>query len=259
MDLVMILVRTEILRPFAEAMKATDAVLALWEDGAASFGRVDAYSDIDLNAIVKPGLVDDVANSMRLALSRISVIQNEYRQVTYHGDTQYFWQLKDASPFTFMDISLIEQRSAPYRIDRSIHGDPIIHFDTCQCLAVVEESPAERSTRIRERLKQISAVAELQPWIVKKYLLRNEPLHAFGTYQRWMIQPLIELLRLKHCPQRSSFHTTYLLWDLPPDVTERLAPLMMAADIGDIDRNLSAVRKWIQELLDLLSPVRGLE
>jgi hypothetical protein len=82
--------------------------------------------------------------------------------------------------------------------------------------------------------------------------MRNEPVHACGMYQRWLVEPLIELLRMKHCPERSGFHTTYLKWDLPSDATERLRPLMMVADLHDIGRSLPIVEAWIRALIDEL-------
>ena len=248
----MALTRDELLSSLIGAMEEMDAVLALWEDGSASFGRTDAFSDIDLTAIVKTGRVDDVAEAVKLALSRVGEIAQEYRQVTYHGDAQFFWQLEGMSPFNFVDMSLIERKAEPFRIDRGTHGDPIIHFDTCGCVAVVEEDPDARRDRICEGVERIAAVGDLQPLLVRKYIMRNEILHAYGMYQRWMVQPLIELLRMKYCPERSSFHTTYLMWDLPSDVAERLGPLMMVVTIEDIDRNLPVVEAWIRGLIDPL-------
>jgi len=250
------LTRDELLHALTGAMAEADAVLALWEDGSASFGRTDAFSDIDLTAIVKTGQVEGSAEAARVALSRVGGIAQEYRQATYHGDTQFFWQIEGMSPFNFVDMSLIERKEKPYRIDRSVHGDPIIHFDKCGCVEVVVEEPDERRIRIRDGVERIAAVADLQPLLVRKYIMRNEPLHAYGMYQRWMVQPLIELLRMKHCPERSSFCTTYLMWDLPKEVTERLGPLMMAAEIRDIDRNLPIVGAWIRALIDDLRQER---
>jgi len=244
--------RDELLRTLVDALEKMDEVLALWEDGSASFGRTDAYSDIDLSAIVKMGQVSGVAEAAKLALSRVGSIAREYHQATYHGDSQFFWQLAGMSPFNFVDITLMERKVEPFRIDRDTHGDPIIHFDKCGCVTVVKEDPNERRARIREGVERIAAVADLQPLLVQKYILRNEPLHAYGFYQRWMVQPLIELLRMKHCPERSSFQTTYLMWDLPSDVTKRLGPLMMIAGIEDIDRGVPIVEAWIRTLIDQL-------
>ncbi len=246
------LLRDELRRPLIAAMESLDAVLALWEDGSASFGRSDTFSDIDFAAIVKEGQVECAAEAARLALSRVGAIAREYRQPTYHGDAQFFWQMEAASPFNFVDFTLIERRPEAFRIDRGIHGDPIIHFDKCGCLAVVEEDPGGRQARIREGVERIAAVAELQPLLVRKYLLRNEPLHALGAYQRWIIHPLIELLRMKHCPGRSSFHTTYLMYDLPSSVTEKLAPLMMTDGMEAIARKLPLASAWISELIEQL-------
>jgi hypothetical protein len=244
--------RKKIARAIADAMQSTEDAFALWEDGSAAFGRIDEFSDLDFGAIVRIGTADRVAEIIKAELLHVANIVREYRQLTYHGDKQFFWQFEGFPPFAFVDISFIEQGSEAYRIDCGIHGTPIIHFDKCHVVHLEEENIESRHTRIAECVDRIGSVADLQPLLVRKHILRKQPLHAFGFYQRWMIQPLVELLRMKYCPQRSSFHMTYLMWDLPSAVTAELELLIMVKTSEEIERNLPRVAAWIQELLDEL-------
>ena len=93
----MLLKRTELAGIIVEAAKEMDAVLALWENGSASFNRTDEFSDVDLAAMVKTGHVEPVAAAIRSALSRVAPIAQEYRQLTYHGNAQFIWQLEGMS------------------------------------------------------------------------------------------------------------------------------------------------------------------
>jgi predicted nucleotidyltransferase len=241
--------RDSLLDAIVVAAREMDAVLALWECGSASFGRTDAYSDIDLEAIVKPDQVQPVAEAMKAALSRVAEIAHEYRQVTYHGSCQFFWQFERVSPFCFIDIVLIEQKDEAHQVDRSIHGAPIIHFDKCGCIAVIEEGLEARRARVHKGVEAIAAMQDLHPLLVDKHIRRGHALHAYGDYQRFMVRPLIELLRLKHCPERSSFQTTYITWDLPREVLERLESLVMVSGLEEMAENLPAISAWIRALI----------
>ena len=241
--------RAELTGAIVAAAQANNAVLALWESGSEAFGRTDAFSDIDLSAITAAGAVESVASALRAAAERVAPIMKEYRQLTYHGDSQFYWQFVGLSEFLFVDIDLVEERTAPERIDLTTHGSIRVHFDKRGCLALVEEDSHARRERLREVVRQIAAVEELQPLLVRKQLLRGNLLHAYGEYQRGMVRPLIELLRLKYCPARSSFQTTYIGWDLPSNIVARLEPLVMPRGIEDIRRNLPIVQAWTHELL----------
>lgn len=68
-----------------------------------------------------------------------------------------------------------------------------------------------------------------------------------------MIRPLIDLLRIKHCPQRSSWQTTYIAWDLPADINERLRPLVMANSLEQMSAHLPVILAWGKQLIHELT------
>jgi len=240
--------RPQLTNAIVSASRQHDAVLALWESGSEAFGRTDDYSDIDLTAVVAPNAVDDVATFLRSALEQVAPIANEYRQNTFHGDSQYFWQFDGVSEFLLVDIDLLEKKSAPPAIDPSTHGNIRVHFDKCDCVLLAEEAPDARRLRVRETVARIDAVQDLQPLLLRKYLLRQNVLHCYGEYQRGLVRPLIELLRIKYCPARSSFQTTYIEWDLPAECVRRLEPLILVRGLDEMEENLPILQNWIREL-----------
>lgn len=245
--------RSTIIRHIVSVLERMAPVFALWEGGSASFGRTDEFSDIDLSAVVEPGQVESVIQAVRSALSELSPIGAEYRQRTYHGDPQVFWQFRDTSEFSFVDMDFVEGRTKPLRIDPGIHGVPIVHIDRGEWIEIVEESPADRGRRIRETVERIASVQGLQRTLVEKHIRRGNVLEAYGEYQRALIRPLIELLRLKHCPERSSFHTTYISKDLPPEIVAKLQPLVMPGSIDAVRGNLADVDSWAASLMEELA------
>ena len=57
-----------------EKLKQVDYVDAVWEAGAASFGRVDEWSDIDLYVVCDDDHIEDVISLIEQALASLQVI-----------------------------------------------------------------------------------------------------------------------------------------------------------------------------------------
>ena len=74
--------------------------------------------------------------------------------------------------------------------------------------------------------------------------------HAFHV--GYGVNPLVRLLRIKHCPARHDFGLRYLGTDLPPGYAERVAALLE----GDsLQARADATFAWQDELLaELVGP-----
>jgi len=241
--------RQTVVRDLATAMHKADMVLALWESGSEVFGRTDEYSDIDLEAIIVPGQLEAMTQLARLTLSIIAPISHEYQQRTSDGGVQFFWQCMGVPALNYVDMTFTEQKNVALRLGAHGEGKPIIHFDKCGCLDVREETLEEMRWRVRQRVNELAATFNLHPCLVEKHIVRGHVLHAYGQYQRVMISPLIELLRIKYCPQRSSWQTTYIQWDLPVEIQERLRPLVMVNSLEEMAANLPVIMTWGQQLI----------
>ena len=84
--------RDEILRVLDRALSPRPEVQAMWEGGAAALGRVDVYSDIDLQVAVDDPQVDAIWPAIESALAAISPIEIKYElpRHTWHVHAQAF-------------------------------------------------------------------------------------------------------------------------------------------------------------------------
>ncbi len=246
--------RDELIQLLADAARSEPEILALWEGGSAAFGRLDQLSDADLHVVVTVGQVERAITAMRRPLSDRWGIAREYRRQTYAGDRQFFWQLAGVSPFNFVDMVFRECPEEGIAIDRGRHGSPLVHVDKCGCVAVTLEPADEQRARLQKSVSQIAEFHwELKIDLIRKHIRRGSTLHAFGAYQAVLIRPLVELLRIRYCPERSSHHLADVQWDLPAEVTARLEPLVMVSTLGGLEKNLPIVDEWTRNLLRELS------
>ena len=148
--------RDELIRELTDAARSEPEILALWEGGAAAFGRLDHLSDADLHVVVTAGQVERAITAMRRPLSDRWGIKREYQRQTYEGDRQFFWQLVGVSPFNFVDMVFTECPEEGVSVDRGRHSSPLVHIDKCGCIAVTSESADEQSARLQESVSHIA-------------------------------------------------------------------------------------------------------
>src|SRR5438309_5669227 len=100
--------RDEILSTLQNACEPLDWVHAMWQGGAAAFNRVDEWSDIDLQLNVDDDRIEDAFELVEKTLATLSPVDLKYRipEPTWHGFSQMFYRLRDASKYLLIDLSI---------------------------------------------------------------------------------------------------------------------------------------------------------
>ena len=246
--------RDELIRVLADAARNEPEILALWEGGSAAFGRLDGLSDVDLHVVATAGQMERVIAAMRSVLSdwRWSIAREYQRR--YDGKAEFFWQLDGVPPLNFVDMVFEGCPEGGVSIDRGQHPSPLVHVDKCGCIELRSEPAAERRARLQERVSHIAEFHwDLKIDLIRKHIQRGNTLHAFQEYQARLIGPLVELLRIKHCPERSGHRLAYIQWDLPSEIAVRLEPLVMVSTLSDLEASVPIVDRWTRDLLSELS------
>jgi len=96
----------------------------MWEGGAASFDRVDEWSDIDLQVDVEDERVDDVMELAGQVLAELSPIELQFAlpQPTWHGHSQTFFWLHNAGPYLLVDFVVMKHSIPTKFLEYEIHG-----------------------------------------------------------------------------------------------------------------------------------------
>jgi hypothetical protein len=250
-----LLLRQQILESMAQALQPLDYTCAMWEGGAASFDRVDEWSDIDLQIDVEDDHVSDTLEVVERTLLSLSPIDMKYElpQPAWHGHAQTFYRLQNASPFLLIDLVVMRHSSANKFLEPEIHGEPVVLFDKTGVTSGPHLDLQAHAGRMQERLAVLRTLFDLFQVFTLKELNRGNDVEALGFYQAYTLRPLVEALRIQNDPARHNFHTRYIQYDLPPEIAGRLKTLFFVKDAHDLRAKHLEAQEWFYRLIEQIS------
>ncbi|MFA7673218.1 MAG: hypothetical protein WCY62_05130 [Clostridia bacterium] len=132
-------------------------------------------------------------------------------------------------------------------------NDPIeavkILFDKDNIIRYKELDPSEFTASNEMKLEEMK-YRYTQHSRVIKYVLRGQYLEAFAYYQRYVIEPLIFLLRLIHTPAYTDYGYIHISQHIPKEMSEKLEYLVKASSLNDIKNKISEAELWFCELME---------
>lgn len=248
------LTRSEITSSLRAVLEPLPFVRAMWEGGSAAWGRDDAYSDVDLQLLVDDDQVEAAIAVCDDTLARLSPIEIRFEvpQPTWHGHAQVFYRLADAGEYLLVDLAVMKRSSRDLFRERERHGERIILFDEHDEVGGEALDPARHRARLEGRLGVLRQTFPLFQCLARKERLRGNDVAALGFYQSHTLQPLLTLLRIRHCPDRFDFGPKYALFDLPEPVYREVRELSFVASVEELEEKQGRAERLFQDTLRAL-------
>ncbi len=243
--------RARIIQSLVRELQRYNEVLGCYEGGSAAFNRVDEWSDIDFQVVVKDDFVEKAVKVLEKALQSLSPIEDRLilPQPTWHGHWQGFYKLQDASPYLLIDALIMKESSPSYFTEVELHGTPVIFFDKTGRLGKEHIDQKELPNVLAKRVERIRSLSRMFHLLVDKEIKRRREPDAFDLYYNLLLRSLIELLRIKHDSARWSWGFRYLNSVLPPEVYEDIRNLSYARDLQDLQHKKDRVMQLLDNLL----------
>lgn len=227
-------------------------VQALVEGGAAAWRRIDAWSDIDLNVFVDEGTFEETFRAVEDALLTVGPIEHT---VVAHGPSetgmqQRFYRLRGASPFLLVDLAVLDNTATEKYLQPEIHGEGVVYFDRTGVTKVPPLDRAQFDRKLRERLETLRGETEMFHVFVEKEMNRGNLIEAISYYRAYVVNSLLEVLRMKHGPLHHAFRTRYVHYELPRGVSERLQEFLFVRDQEDLRRKYRDALQWFRQTAD---------
>ena len=233
-------------------------VRVVFVGGSAVTGGYDDHSDLDVEVLATPG--EAVATYGRLldaALRDFDVAHVwELPEATWPDGRQAFLNLTaDAGdmsrPTRIIDLHVSDLADEHRLVDERRHGTPYVVHDPEDLVELRPDDEAEMEQSRVAAVQQTAARRPTAQWLVNRAIARGDVVEAHAFHVGYAVNPLVRLLRVKHCPARHDFGLRYLRTDLPPGYAERVAELLEG---GTLQERADAAFSWQDELLAELAP-----
>ncbi len=243
----------DVLELIREHCALTPALRVAIVGGSAATGRYDDHSDLDLQLWAEgdPAAAYDELRDVLLERLTTHHLWERAADTWPDGARQLFVHLQpDAAalrePVRILDVMVHPLTTDTVGVDPRRHGTPVVLHDPDRILRLEHEDEAPHARARTALRREIAARRPTAEWLVRRALARGELAEATAFHLRFAVTPLVELLRLEHCPARHDFGLRYLDADLPPGYAERVHELLPGPDLAArADRAFA----WQDELL----------
>ncbi|MFC4785985.1 hypothetical protein ACT8ZV_16020 [Nocardioides sp. MAHUQ-72] len=229
-------------------------VRVAWVGGSAATGGYDEWSDLDIELLCTPGEADAVYDRLLARIREDFEVDHvwELPRATWPDGRQCFVNHQPRAgdltePTRIVDLHVSDLSDAHRFVDVRRHGTPIVVHDPDGLVVLRHDDEAALQAAIAEGVDQVAQRRATAEWLVNRAVRRDQLPEAVALYLRFGLAPLVQLLRVEHCPWRHDFGLRYLHTDLPADVAARVDALLPgAADLADLS---AACFAWTDELL----------
>lgn len=243
--------RENIIQALTTALEPLPYVNAMWESGAISHGRLDAYSDIDLQLDVDDKKVRQAMKAVEKALRALSPIEKRYEVIgASHGHSQCFYKLKASSDYLLVDLCIMKHSAKDKFLVLEVHGKPVFYFNKRNSVRIKPLDKKAYALALKTRLERLKKRMEIFNCFVEKELARGNYLEAFGYYYTLVPDSLVEVLRMRYHPLHHDFKTRYLHYELPPAVVKRLKGFFYIKDERDLRKKHKAALRWFRQVVE---------
>lgn len=243
--------RDKIIATLRTQLEPNPQILAMWLEGSDATGAVDEYSDLDICYSVEAGSVGQVADQVEQALASLGLLDLRQRLRETNDFIHLVCHLAGTPPYLLIDVTLFVARGSEFVIGDTIE-QPLVLFDKANVIHYVSQTERLIALARRQRLQDLQAtVAQVSR--LDKYVKRGEFLEAFGYYQRWLLEPLIEVLRMQYTPLHPDYFIVHISRHLPTPVLRRLEALFQVNSVAEIETKYKEALEFFEETVAALN------
>lgn len=246
----MTITREQIIDALGNELKNNSFVFAFWLEGADAHNTVDEYSDIDVWLDVQDGHEEMVIEKVQSILSKISPLDFEHEINHPHPKIrQKFFHLKDTSEFLIVD-TCVQSHSRKFWYTKE-HADEKVRiiFEKEKVIEFRNLDKIEFQTLQKKRIAELKKTfLFFQAW-VKKGVNRDNFLEALKYYHSFILDPLIEMLRLYYEPTKREFGLKHIERDVPNNILQTIEDLYKINSTSEISVKSQKANELFFEVL----------
>jgi predicted nucleotidyltransferase len=250
--------REMIIEKLRKELEPLRYIYAMWLEGSDANGHADQYSDLDIYIDIEDEYEQHSIEAVENALSEITELDYKYvinhdhpklRQRIYHlkGSSEYLmidfcWQLHSRTKEEFVYIKNDEIEAAK------------VIFDKAGVIQYKDYNKADFKIWNDSRLDECK-YRYSQHCRVMKYVYRGMYLEAYAYYNKYVLEPLIDMLRLIYTPAHADYYLIHISQHIPEQAVKKLEFYAKVSSLEDIAEKTKSAESWFNDLQKILIEV----
>ena len=250
--------REQIIEQFSNKFTNNPFVYALWLEGADATDTVDEFSDIDFWLDVEDDYVEIIFNEIEGLLTAISPLDFIYEAEHSHPKVRHkIYHLQNTSEYLKLDIN-VQSHSRKSEESEFVTDDPIespkVIFDKAEVIRFCPADEIALHRRLQERIYHLEHMFSHTG--VRRYVKRNEFLEALAIYHRYVLEPLVELLRIRYTPLHHYYGPVHISRHLPKEAVLELEDLYRVVSMDELLTGIYKAERLFKETLAVVNKER---
>jgi len=242
--------RDAILETIVTDLRTEDYILAVWLEGSDGTKSVDEHSDIDLVCYVTEWRIDDAISRFDISLKRLGELDMAYEEPGKPANNRYkVYHLQETLESLLIDVTF-QSESFPVSF---LHEDktvvPIVLVDKAGVVKFGSVDVETYGAQLREQLSHARGMYSQRSRAVK-YTKRGLFLESLIYYQKFVLHPLVEVLRVVHTPFQADCFLVHATRDFPDDVATELEHLYGVKTVQDIAERIDLAHTIFEKAID---------
>jgi hypothetical protein len=255
--LAMTIIREKIIEDIVANLGSEDYILAIWMEGADGTKSLDEYSDIDIVCYAKEGFVENAFTKLDAGMGRLGQVDIAYEQPGRPANNRYkVYHLQETPESLLVDVT-IQSESFPVSFiseDKSVV--PVILVDKAGIVKYQNVDLESHRSQLHSQLVQAQGIYSQRSRAVK-YTKRGLYLESLIYYQKYVLNPIVDVLRIIYTPFQADCFLVHESRDFPADVVVSLEKLYGVKSVEDIAERINLAdemfRKAVSEAEAILS------
>ncbi|MEJ0072470.1 MAG: hypothetical protein WDN27_00005, partial [Candidatus Saccharibacteria bacterium] len=234
-----------IVEELQKLMEQDEAVHAMWIAGSVAEGHADELSDIDLWLDIDDGKDKSIFDSIEGLLKSKGELDINFSEGITPPYSHTVYHLAEMNPYHFVEITLHS------------HSNEIGLFDSLRKIKVLFDKDGTTNFKPFDKVSYDKMLQERKQFLVEKIafgeqsvvkeITRQQFLEALHNYQFWLVEPVIELARIKYSPLKITYGLKHGTRDLPEDTVKEIESLYIIKSLNDLSNKIEDVKAMVKE------------
>jgi predicted nucleotidyltransferase len=235
----------KIIDELKSSLEQDSTIHAMWIAGSVAEGNNDELSDVDLWMDIDDGQEQRVLDKIEKFLATKGTIDVNFGEGLAPPFTHMIYHLAHMDPLHFIEVNL-HSHSHKFGLFDSLRKIKVL-FDKDNTTKFKPLDPITYDKMLNERKKFLLEKIELGEMSVRKEIQRHQFLEALHNYQFWLVEPVIELARIKHVPLKITYGLKHGSRDLPKDAVTAIESLYIINSFEDLNNKIDEVKEIVKK------------